>query len=95
MGMEQSLGSLEAGKLADLIVVRMAGKANYTPWIISSMENTISNLVYSGSCNDVETVVINGDVVMEEKKFLKFDAKALLSRAQEVGMQSLLRAKLM
>ena len=95
LGMEHEIGSLERGKLADLILVYMAGRTNYTPWVASSMDNTISNLVYSGNSADVETVIIDGEIVMDKGRFLPFDGERLVEQAQRVGLESLRRAKLL
>lgn len=95
MGMEDQIGSLEAGKLADLILVRMEGKPNYIPWWKENMNHTISNLVYSGNNSDVETVMINGDFVMRNKKILTFDEETIMEKAQIMGMQGLKDANLL
>jgi len=55
-------GSIEEGKLADLLVVDLR-KSNLTP-----MNDIISNIVYSMSGNDVDTSIINGNVVMNDRK---------------------------
>ena len=95
LGMEKEIGSIEVGKYADLIIVRMAGKANYIPLLFSDMDHTISNLVYSGNGSDVETVIINGTVVMENGRFSLFDKEDLLERAQKNGIESVRRAHLL
>lgn len=55
-------GSIEEGKLADIIITDLS-KANLTP-----MNNLISNIVYSMSGNDVDTSIINGKIVMRDRK---------------------------
>ncbi|HKI37419.1 MAG TPA: amidohydrolase [Gemmataceae bacterium] len=74
---DKDLGSLEAGKLADLIVVRMDG-AHQTP-----LYNIYSQLVYATKFSDVETVVINGKRVMDKRKVLTVDEPAVLAKARE------------
>jgi len=54
LGMEAKIGSLEAGKRADLIVVSMKG-ARQTP-----MYNPVSHLVYVAQGGDVQTNIVNG-----------------------------------
>ena len=64
---DQEIGSLEAGKLADLIVVRMDG-AHQTP-----LYQVYSQLVYATKFSDVETVIVNGKQIMDKRKVLTVD----------------------
>jgi 5-methylthioadenosine/S-adenosylhomocysteine deaminase len=77
LDMEDEIGSLEVGKRADLIVVATDGfhqTPHYDPY---------SLLTYSTKASDVETVVIDGRVVVEERRVLTLDADAVVSRAAE------------
>jgi 5-methylthioadenosine/S-adenosylhomocysteine deaminase len=74
---DKDIGSLEAGKLADLIVVRMDG-AHQTP-----LYHVYSQLVYATKFSDVETVVVNGKRVMDGRKVLTVDEKEVLAKARE------------
>ncbi len=74
---DKDLGSLEAGKLADLIVVRMDG-AHQTP-----LYHLYSQLVYATKFSDVETVIINGKPVMDRRKVLTVDEREVLARARD------------
>lgn len=78
---DRELGSLEAGKLADLIVVRM-DRAHQTP-----LYHLYSQLVYASKFSDVETVVINGRTVMDRRKVLTLDESAVLARARRYAKQ--------
>ena len=60
--MADRLGSLEAGKLADLITVRM-DRARQTP-----LYDPISHLVYTTRGDDVDTTIVNGQVLMRGRK---------------------------
>jgi len=73
--LEKEIGSLEAGKRADLIIVDL-GSAHQTP-----MYNVYSQLVYATKASDVESVVINGRLVMENRRVLTIDQRAVLARA--------------
>jgi 5-methylthioadenosine/S-adenosylhomocysteine deaminase len=55
-------GSIEEGKLADILIVNL-DKPNLAP-----INNLISNIVYSMNGNDVDSVIINGKVIMHERK---------------------------
>ena len=58
LGMEQLIGSLEAGKRADLIIVSMRA-ARQTP-----LYDPVSHLVYVTRGDDVRTTIVNGKVLM-------------------------------
>jgi 5-methylthioadenosine/S-adenosylhomocysteine deaminase len=87
--MEKDIGSLEPGKKADLIVVR-TDAPHSTP-----LYNVYSQLVYSLKASDVETVVIAGRPVMENRRMLTLDEDAVLSKAREYAkkIRSSLAAK--
>jgi cytosine/adenosine deaminase-related metal-dependent hydrolase len=63
MGLESEIGSLERGKRADVIVVRLDG-LHSTP----RNADVISQIVYSAQPADVQSVIIDGRVVMRERK---------------------------
>ena len=76
MGMDRQIGSLEAGKRADLIVVGMSA-ARQTP-----MYDPISHLVYVTRGDDVQTTIVNGKVLMKNRKMLTLDEAAILRDAR-------------
>jgi 5-methylthioadenosine/S-adenosylhomocysteine deaminase len=75
--MEDRIGSLEPGKRADLLIVSMAG-ARQTP-----MYDPISHLVYVTRGSDVQTTIVNGKVLMRERKVLTLDEQAVIKEANE------------
>jgi 5-methylthioadenosine/S-adenosylhomocysteine deaminase len=81
IGREQDLGSIEPGKRADLIVVRM-DRARQTP-----MYDPISHLVYATRGDDVETTIVNGRVLMREGKVLTLDETQVLRQANAAAAQ--------
>ena len=64
---EDELGSLEEGKLADIAIVEVKS-ANMVP-----MYSPYSALVYSANASNVDTVIVNGEVIVEDKKLLTYD----------------------
>ena len=76
LGMEREIGSLETGKRADLIVVGMR-RARQTP-----RYDALSHLVYATHGDDVETTIVNGQVLMHERKMLTLDEAAVLREAE-------------
>ena len=86
LGLEQEIGSLEVGKRADVIVVDL-NNAHAVPVI-----DVVSTLVYSAQSSDVQTTIIDGELVMRDRKLLTLneesviddadrEAKALMDRA--------------
>ena len=79
VGMADRLGSLEPGKLADLIVVSMRS-ARQTP-----MYNPISHLVYVTRGDDVRTTIVNGRVVMRDRRVLTLNPSLVLADARKLA----------
>jgi 5-methylthioadenosine/S-adenosylhomocysteine deaminase len=76
LDMEDEIGSLEAGKRADVIVTG-TGAFHQRPFY-----NPYSLLVYSTKASDVETVIVHGRVVVEQRRVLTLDADAVLAEAE-------------
>ena len=81
LGMEKEIGSLEPGKRADLLVVSMSA-ARQTP-----MYDPVSHLVYVTRGDDVRTTVVNGKVLMRDRKVLTLDAPKILAEARAFADQ--------
>ncbi len=79
LGMDREIGSLEAGKKADIIIVDMN-----RPDMIPSVD-PIANLVYYGDGNVVKTVIIDGRVVMEDWVLMTVDESEMLQKIQQAG----------
>ena len=61
------------------------GEPRRSNWIPMHDFSIVPNLVYSGEGADVETSVIDGRIVMENRKILTIDVDRVLSRAQEAA----------
>jgi len=89
LGMDRFIGSLEPGKKADLIVVDLAG-LNYVPHL-----RPIMALVYGGMSTDVETTIINGTIVMENRQITaNVKEEELMNEAEEAASNLVRRANL-
>jgi 5-methylthioadenosine/S-adenosylhomocysteine deaminase len=77
--MEKEIGSLEAGKKADLVLVSLE-EPNAVP-----MYDIYAQIAYSLKASDVETVVIGGHVIMRDRKLLTIDEPAVMEKAREYG----------
>jgi len=75
LGMARDLGSLEAGKRADLITVSM-NSARQTP-----MYDPVSHLVYVGRGDDVRTTIVDGQVLMTDRQVRTLDRSTVLADA--------------
>lgn len=69
--LEKSIGSIEAGKFADIVIVDF-DDLNQTPFY-----NVYSHLVYATKANDVRDVIINGKIVMRDKRLLTLDENVI------------------
>jgi 5-methylthioadenosine/S-adenosylhomocysteine deaminase len=83
LGMGDRIGSLEVGKKADVIVVD-THKPHLTP-----MYNPYSHLVYAAKGSDVSHCLINGKLVMEDRKLLTLDLQEVLRHAKEMSKKVL------
>ncbi len=87
LGLETEIGSLELGKRADLILVKL-DSLHATP----NAKDLVSALVYSGQPSDVQSVLIDGEVVMNERKLATIDEQAVLQAATLESAKLLKRA---
>jgi 5-methylthioadenosine/S-adenosylhomocysteine deaminase len=76
LGLESEIGSLEIGKRADVTVVAL-NKAHSIP----RSRQLASTLVYSAQAHDVKDVVIDGSVVMRERKLVSANEDDVLANA--------------
>jgi 5-methylthioadenosine/S-adenosylhomocysteine deaminase len=76
LGLGDLVGSLEPGKRADVITVSMTA-ARQTP-----LYDPLSHLVYVTRGDDVRDVVVNGRVLMRDRRVLTLDAPAVLAEAK-------------
>ncbi len=86
MGMEKEIGSIEVGKKADFVIIDYR-KPHLTPCV-----NAVGNLVHTAQGNDVETVIIDGSVVVDDGKVLTIDTDALMREAQEIACRRWMEA---
>jgi 5-methylthioadenosine/S-adenosylhomocysteine deaminase len=86
MGLDGEIGSLEAGKRADVAIVRMSG-LHSTP-----TAEVVSSLVYSAQASDVETVIIDGQLVMRDRKLLTIDEVETVKTANSEARELVNRA---
>jgi len=77
LGLETITGSLKVGKRADLIIID-TNMPHLTP-----MYNPYSHLVYAARGHDVKHVIIDGTVVMENRRLCTLDIADIIARVKE------------
>jgi cytosine/adenosine deaminase-related metal-dependent hydrolase len=86
IGMDKEIGSLEAGKKADVIVINMRRPEWYPNF------SEVQNLVYSASGDAVETVYIDGRLIMENRRVLTVNEGEIMDRCALLGTEVLKRS---
>ena len=79
LGMENLIGSIETGKLADIIILDM-NQPHLTP-----LYNPYSQLVYAARGADVKTSIINGKIVMENRHLLTIDMEKAINNVNQIA----------
>jgi 5-methylthioadenosine/S-adenosylhomocysteine deaminase len=74
--LEDQIGSIEKGKRADLVIVER-DSLNQIP-----LYNVYSDLVYATKANDVESVIINGRIVMRDRRLLTLNEEEIKASAR-------------
>lgn len=81
IGMDHEIGSLKKGKKADILIVNLESPT-LCPVFTTPIRNIVPNLVYSARGHEVETVIIDGQFVMEEYQLLTVNEKEAIRDAQ-------------
>jgi 5-methylthioadenosine/S-adenosylhomocysteine deaminase len=85
LGLEKDVGTLEVGKRADIILVDVS-KPHFKP-----LHNIYANLVYSAGRSDVDTVIVDGKILMENRVVKTLDEGAVMDLAEERAVELLTR----
>jgi 5-methylthioadenosine/S-adenosylhomocysteine deaminase len=79
LGLEDELGSIEVGKKADLILVDLK-KPHLSP-----LHDVVSHLIYSATGSDVDTVIVDGKILLEGGEVFTLDEEKVLELAQRTS----------
>ena len=71
-------GKIEEGKLADLIIINMEET------IINPINNIFAEIVYNVKGSNVDTTIINGKVLMENRKISNVNKKEIIQKCEEI-----------
>jgi cytosine/adenosine deaminase-related metal-dependent hydrolase len=88
LGMERDVGSLEVGKKADVILVDLC-KPHTVP-----LQMPLYRLAYFANGSDVDTVIVDGRVLMRARRVLSVDEAEILDAAQREAERALARSGL-
>ncbi len=83
LGLEDEIGSIEAGKEADLIMLDL-NSPNLSP--IHGASTVVSDLVYSAKGENVDTTIVQGQPLMLHRNLLSLDAEKVLREAQDAAI---------
>ena len=76
IGMEHELGALEAGYLADIVLLDMSG-LHHQP-----LHSISTSLVYNTEVHDVHTVIVDGQIIMRDRELLTIDVAEILAHVE-------------
>ena len=79
MGMEDDAGSIEEGKLADLVILDLR-KPHASP---GAGVDLVSRIVYSSHSSDVVMTMVDGEILYEGERFVRMDEEEVLARCDE------------
>lgn len=83
LGLNEEIGTLEVGKKADMIFIK-TDKLHLCP------ENDIcTNIVYSANGADVDTVIVDGKVIMQNRKMINLDEKEVMRQVKKIAKRLL------
>lgn len=88
LGWESDIGSIEKGKKADIILFDMR-RPEWVP-----IYNVVNNLVHSATGDSVDTVIIDGQIVMENRVIQTIDEEETIDKVQETRKGILKRSGL-
>jgi cytosine/adenosine deaminase-related metal-dependent hydrolase len=85
LGLSDQIGSVEAGKRADLQLINL-NRLHTTP-----RPDPISTIVYAAEASDVESVIIDGKIVMRDRDLITLKEHDVIVDARDQSQQLALR----
>ncbi len=77
VGLKNRIGRIEPGMLADLIIVDLDGTH------LQPMHSVKASLIYSVRASDVRTVLVNGEILMEDRRLLTIDKQEVVKQVRQ------------
>jgi len=85
LGIDRNIGSLETGKRADIVLI------NLTKPHLKPLHNIYASIVYSARGSDVDTVIVDGKILMEKQQVKTLDEKVVMEEAEKTASDLLSR----
>ena len=85
LGLRENVGSLQIGKKADIVLVDLA-KPHLKP-----LHNIYASILYSARGSDVDTVIVDGKILMENRHVKTLDERAVMEKAEKTALDLLSR----
>jgi 5-methylthioadenosine/S-adenosylhomocysteine deaminase len=82
LGMEKEIGSIEAGKKADIILINLRS-TRFEPVAMGKYSNLLPNLVYGAHGDNVDTTIIDGQIVMQDRKITTVDEERVMDESKK------------
>ena len=79
LGLDSELGQLKPGYKADMIIMSFK-----QPHMLP-VYDPIANIVYAAQASDVETVIVDGNILMQDRVIKAFDEEEVLAKARETA----------
>ena len=83
LGLEKEIGSIEVGKKADIIIIDNSMKLDNIKLIPNN--DIISNLVYNTDGRNVETTIINGEILMENREMKYLETEKIIKNFEFIN----------
>lgn len=91
LGLGDRVGSLQAGKRADIIIINLHAPHMW-PVLPEPCSNLIEQIVYSASASDVLTTIVDGRILMRDRQVLTLDETGIEPIVQEAAWDLVRRA---
>ncbi len=85
LGVEDNIGTVEVGKKADIILIDVK-KPHFYP-----KHNVTSALVYSAQASDVDTVIVDGKILMENREIKTIDVEKVMYNVEKHAKEIIIR----
>jgi 5-methylthioadenosine/S-adenosylhomocysteine deaminase len=87
LGLEKEIGSIEVGKKADLVTIQLS-ELHTSP----RPADILSSIVYSAVASDIQTVLVDGRILMKDRKLLTLDERQVIDDANAESRSLMNRA---
>ena len=78
LGLEEKVGSIEVGKQADIIILDMNTE------VMQPMNDIFANIVYNAKGSNVNTTIVNGRILMEDRQLSDIDEEEIYEKCQHI-----------